>query len=63
MIEYPQYNDLDNKYIIKKLSDFYKEDIPNKDITSYFTISKDTTITAEIQADIVTRRLVSTNPA
>ena len=49
LIEYPQNTHLSNKYILKKLSQFWKEDMPNGDITTISTIPKDINIKAEIQ--------------
>ena len=50
MIEYPQYKKLSDEYIIRKITCFLAEDIPNGDITTESTTSDDSKITAEIHA-------------
>ena len=50
MIEYTQYKHLPDEYIVKKLSEFWEEDIPDIDKTTQCTIPVNTHITAEIQA-------------
>ena len=50
MIEYPQNKYLPHEYIIKKLSEFWKEDIPGVDETTKCIIPENTYIKAEIQA-------------
>ncbi len=50
MIEYPQQKHLPNEYIVKKLSEFWKEDMPDGDVTTLSTIPDETFIHAEIHA-------------
>ena len=50
MIEYPQYKQLSDEYIIGKIAEFLAEDIPNGDITTESTTSDNSEITAEIHA-------------
>ena len=50
MIEYPQIKHLPDEYIIKKLSQFWEEDMPSGDETTKYTIPENTQIKAEIQA-------------
>ena len=50
MIEYPQNKNLPDEYIVKKLSEFWKEDMPRLDATTQCTIPENTNIKAEIQA-------------
>ena len=50
MIEYFQNKHLSDKYIKAKLSEFWKEDMPNGDKTTESTVPENTTIKAEIQA-------------
>ena len=50
MIKYTQNKHLPDKYIIKKLSEFWNEDMPVGDLTTLTTISKETHIQAEVQA-------------
>ena len=49
MIEYHQYIHLPDEYILKKLSGFWEEDMPDGDVTSISTISKEAHIHAKIQ--------------
>lgn len=51
MIEYPIYNKLPKEYIQKKLKEFFDEDIPNLDITTTLTISKDEKSKAVLEAE------------
>ncbi len=50
MISYEQQSDLVEEFIIQKLNEFLKEDIPLGDKTSIGIVPKNTEITAEIQA-------------
>ena len=50
MLEYPQQTNLEDEYILKKLSEYWNEDFPDGDITSISTVSKNIVIEAEIQA-------------
>ena len=50
MIEYNQQNQLNDEYIIKKLSDYWNEDFPDGDITTIHTVPKNVIVKAEIQA-------------
>ena len=50
MLEYPQQTNLEDEYILKKLSEYWNEDFPDGDITSISTVPKNIVIEAEIQA-------------
>ena len=50
MIEYPQNKHLSEEYIVAKISEFWKEDMPNGDQTTECTIPENTHIKAKIQA-------------
>ena len=50
MIKYPQYKHLPDEYIIKKLSEYWDEDIPSGDQTTACAVSENIHIKAEIQA-------------
>ena len=50
MIEYPQNKHLSEEYIVAKISEFWKEDVPNGDQTTECTIPENTYIKAKIQA-------------
>ena len=53
MIEYPIYKKLPKEYIQNKLKEFFEEDIPNLDITTTLTISKDEKSKAVLEAEDV----------
>ena len=50
MIEYPQQKHLPDEYIVKKLSEFWEEDMPDGDVTTLSTIPDEACIQAEIHA-------------
>jgi len=50
LIEYPQQKHLPDEYIVKKLSEFWEEDMPDGDVTTLSTIPDETFIQAEIHA-------------
>ena len=50
MIEYPQNKHLSEEYIVKKISEFWKEDMPSGDQTTECIVPENTRIKAEIQA-------------
>jgi len=50
LIEYPQNKNLSEEYIVAKISEFWKEDMPNGDQTTECTIPENTHIKAKIQA-------------
>ena len=50
MIEYLQNKHISDEYIVAKLSEFWKEDMPNGDQTTECTVPENTHIKAEIQA-------------
>ena len=50
MIEFPQYKFLSEEYIMVKISEFLKEDMPHGDKTTECTVPENTHIKAEIQA-------------
>ena len=50
MINYKQHTNLSSDYITKKLKEFYKEDLPNGDITTISTINPNSYVKSEIYA-------------
>ena len=50
MIEYFQNKHLSEEYIVKKISEFWKEDMPSGDQTTECVVPENTQIKAEIQA-------------
>jgi len=50
LIHYKQHTDLSEEFIIRKLNEFFNEDIPEGDKTSIGTVPKESEIIAEIQA-------------
>ena len=52
MIKYPQNITLPVQYILMKLSEFWKEDMPNGDVTTLSTIPDDIYVNAEIQVAV-----------
>ena len=50
MKNYTQHKTLDKNFVIEKINDFLKEDLPHGDITTNATISEDRIIEADIIA-------------
>lgn len=51
MIAYPQYIDLSADYVIRKIAEFFEEDIPAGDITTNLTVDINDTTIADIAAE------------